>query len=83
MTLSIRTDGSGQTVYNTQIRLLLKEQSDLGPHCLLMFAIPSVSLDALLYGKSIFFGGVRILGVLWYQNGIFSNLGSKSLALAL
>ena len=34
MTLSFRTDRSGQTV-KTQIRLLLEEQSDQGPHCLL------------------------------------------------
>ena len=34
MTLNFRTDRSGQTV-KTQIRLLLKEQSDQGLHCLL------------------------------------------------
>ena len=34
MTLNIWTDRSGQTV-QTQIRLLLKEQSDQGLHCLL------------------------------------------------
>ena len=34
MTLSFRTDWSGQTV-QTQIRLLLEEQSDQGLHCLL------------------------------------------------
>ena len=33
MILSFRTDGSGQTV-QTQIRLLLEEQSDQGLHCL-------------------------------------------------
>ena len=33
MTLSFRTDRSGQTV-QTQIRLLLEEQSDQGLHCL-------------------------------------------------
>ena len=33
-TLIFRTDRSGQTV-QTQIRLLLEEQSDLGLHCLL------------------------------------------------
>ena len=32
--LSFRTDRSGQTV-QTQIRLLLEEQSDQGLHCLL------------------------------------------------
>ena len=34
MTLSFRTDRYGQTV-QTQIRLLLEEQSDQGLHCLL------------------------------------------------
>ena len=34
MTLRLRTDRSGQTV-QTQIRLLLEEQSDQGLHCLL------------------------------------------------
>ena len=34
MTLSFRTDRSGQTV-QTQIRLLLEEQSDQGLHCLM------------------------------------------------
>ena len=34
MTLSFRTDRSGQAV-QTQIRLLLEEQSDQGLHCLL------------------------------------------------
>ena len=34
MTLIFRTDRSGQTV-QTQIRLLLEEQSDQGLHCLL------------------------------------------------
>ena len=34
MVLSFRTDRSGQTV-QTQIRLLLEEQSDQGLHCLL------------------------------------------------
>ena len=33
MFLSFQTDRSGQTV-QTQIRLLLEEQSDLGLHCL-------------------------------------------------
>ena len=36
MTLSFRTDRSGQTV-QTQIRLLLEEQSDQGLHCLLFY----------------------------------------------
>ena len=36
MTLSFRTDRSGQTV-QTQIRLLLEEQSDQGLHSLLFY----------------------------------------------
>ena len=48
MTLSFRTDRPGQTV-ETQIRLLLQEQSDLGPHCL-SFCLHL--LDTLLYGKT-------------------------------
>ena len=36
MTLSFQTDRSGQTV-QTQIRLLLEEQSDQGLHCLLFY----------------------------------------------
>ena len=43
MILCFRTHGSGQTV-QTQIRLLLEEQSDQGLHCLLfhlhLFLIP-------------------------------------------
>ena len=35
MILSFRTDRAGQTV-QTQIRLLLEEQSDQGLHCLLL-----------------------------------------------
>ena len=44
MILSFRTDRSGQTV-QTQIRLLLEEQSDQGLHCL---QFPLHLLDALL-----------------------------------
>ena len=44
MFLSFWTDKSGQTV-QTQIRLLLVEQSDLGLHCL---QFPLLLLDALL-----------------------------------
>ena len=36
MTLSFRTDKSGQSV-QIQIRLLLEEQSDQGLHCLLFY----------------------------------------------
>ena len=42
--LNFRTDRSGQTV-QTQIRLLLDEQSDQGLHCL---RFPLHLLDALL-----------------------------------
>ena len=42
--LSFRTDVPGQTV-QTQIRLLLEEQSDQGLHCL---QFPLHLLDALL-----------------------------------
>ena len=48
MMLSFRTDRSGQTV-QTQIRLLLEEQSDQGLHCL---PFHLHLLDALLYDKA-------------------------------
>ena len=48
MILSFRTDKSGQTE-QTQIRLLLEEQSDQGLHCLQCRLHP---LDAILYGKA-------------------------------
>ena len=51
MILSFRTDRSGQTV-QTQIRLLLEQQSDLGLHCL-QFRLHR--LDPLLFGKAIMF----------------------------
>ena len=51
MILSFWTGKSGQTL-QTQIRLLQEEQSDLGLHCL-QFRLHL--LNALLYGKSIFF----------------------------
>ena len=46
-----RTDRSGQTV-QTQIRLFLEDQSDLGLHCL-PFLLHL--LNNFLYGKSTFF----------------------------
>ena len=46
--LSFRTDRPGQTV-QTQIRLLLEEQSDQGLHCL-PFRLHR--LDSLVYGKA-------------------------------
>ena len=51
MIQSFRRDRPGQTV-QTQIRLFLEEQSDLGLHCL---QFPLHLLDALLYGKAIMF----------------------------
>ena len=48
MILSFWTDMSGQTV-QTQIRLLLEEQSDQGLHCL-PFRLHR--LDSLLYGRA-------------------------------
>ena len=51
MILSFRTDRFGQTV-QTQIRLLLEEQSDQGLHCL-QFRLHL--LGALLIGKAILF----------------------------
>ena len=48
MILSFRTDRPGQTV-QTQIRLLLEEQSDQGLHCL-PFCLHC--LDSLLYGRA-------------------------------
>ena len=48
MILSFRTDMPGQTV-QTQIRLLLEEQSDQGLHCL-PFRLDR--LDSLLYGRA-------------------------------
>ena len=48
MILSFRTDTPGQTV-QTQIRLLLEEQSDQGLHCL-PFRLHR--LDSLLYGRA-------------------------------
>ena len=48
MILSFRTDMPGQTV-QTQIRLLLEEQSDQGLHCL---PFRPYRLDSLLYGRA-------------------------------
>ena len=52
MILSFRTDRSGQTV-QTQIRLLLEEQSDQGIHCLLSHLH---LLDKILHGLASLFG---------------------------
>ena len=51
MILSFRTDMPGQTV-QSQIRLLLEEQSDQGLHCL-PFRLHR--LDSLLYGRATYF----------------------------
>ena len=51
MILSFPIDRPGQTV-QTQIRLLLVEQSDQGLHCL-PFRLQR--LDSLFYGKAIWF----------------------------
>ena len=48
MIISFRTDMPGQTV-QTQIRLLLEEQSDQGLHCL-PFRLHR--LESLLYGRA-------------------------------
>ena len=48
MILSFRTDLPGQIV-QTQIRLLLEEQSDQGLHCL---PFRLYRLDSLVYGKA-------------------------------
>ena len=48
MILSFRTDRPGQTV-QTQIRLLLEEQSDQGLHCL---PFHLHRLDSLFYGRT-------------------------------
>ena len=71
MILSFRTDMTGQTV-QTQIWLLLKEQSDQGLHCL-PFRLHR--LDWLLYGRATvkilewlqqIFWVSEYLGNLWY-----------------
>ena len=56
MTLSFRTDRSGQTV-QTQIRLLLEEQSDQGLHCLLFHLH---NFDKIPYGLAKIFGIQKI-----------------------
>ena len=48
MIVSFRTDTPEQTV-QTQISLLLEEQSDQGLHCL---PFPLQRLDSLLYGRA-------------------------------
>ena len=57
MILSFLTDWSGQIV-QTQIRLLLEEQSDQGLHYL-QYCLHL--LDALLYGKNPLFSNFRMI----------------------
>ena len=57
------TDMSEITV-QTQIRLLFKEQSDLGLHCL---PLPLHLLDTLLYGNTIAFASIRHITVWEYH----------------
>ena len=64
MTLSLRTDRSGQTV-QTQIRLLLEEQSDQGLHCL-HFSVHL--LEALLCNQMFSVITANILGVRKFRN---------------
>ena len=69
MTLRFRTDRSGQTV-QTQIRLLLKKQSDQGLHCLLFHLH---HFDEIHSGLASF---VIILGELQQNFGCPKNLGT-------
>ena len=69
MTLSFRTDRSGQTV-QTQIRLLLEEQSDQGLHCLLFRLY---LFDKIPFKRFGLF--VRILGRLQQSFLVSKNLG--------
>ena len=57
MTLSFRTDRSGQTV-QTQIRLLLEEQSDQGLHCL-PFHIHIFDKNPLVWPRCLNFRWIR------------------------
>ena len=72
MTLSFRTDRSGQTV-QTQIRLLLEEQSDQGLHCLLFHLLFSKKYTKVWPFSLNFryitakFSGVRRFRTLWYE----------------
>ena len=71
MILSFWTDMSGQTV-QTQIRLLLEEQSDQGLHCL-PFCVHS--LDALFCGKTTLFK-FRIITSIFRVSKFFYFYGS-------
>ena len=71
MILSFRTDRPRQTV-QTQIRLLLEEQSDQGLHCL-PFRLHR--LDSLVYGKATY---IVVHTLEWLQQmfWVSENLGS-------
>ena len=70
MTLSFRTDMPGQTV-QTQIRLLLEEQSDQGLHCL-QFCLHR--LDSLLYGRATEFKFFEWLQQIFWVSKYLGNL---------
>ena len=81
MILSFRTDRSEQTV-QTQIRLLLEEQSDQGLHCL-PFRLHRLDSHSMVEPHSSNFRvittnvlGVRIFGNLRYRQFRFSLLDS-------
>ena len=71
MTLSFQTGRSGQTV-QTQIRLLLEEQSDQGLHCLLLNSI-CIFLTKYPLRFGLF---VRVLGRLQQSFLASENLGT-------
>ena len=68
MTLSFRTDRSGQTV-QTQIRLLLEEQSDQGLHCLLFHLHLFDNIHMILGRLQQSFLASENLGTLRYMVG--------------
>ena len=69
MILNFRTDRTGQTV-QTQIRLLLEEQSDQGLHCLLFHLH---LFDEIPLGLASMF---EFLGRLQESFLVFENLGT-------
>ena len=70
--LSIGTYRSKQTV-QTQIRLLQKEQSDLGLHCLPFHQLP---LDALLHCKTKMFKLYNNYGNIFHCPNFYNFYGS-------
>ena len=79
MSLSFRTDRSGQTV-QTQIRLLLEEQSDQGLHCLLfhLHHFDKISFIHQVEQLSETTGEESILLTASVSDGTLSHLGSES-----